>query len=70
MAKINMIHDKIGKTLTIHFSDPKEEYASELTDNEIIVMKNKSGKVIGLEILHFNYNPDEGVSLEILPKHA
>lgn len=70
MAKINIIHDKIGETLTIHFGDPREEYASELTDEEIIVMKNKSGKIIGLEILHFNFNPDEGVNLEVLPKLA
>jgi len=46
MAKINLTHDNIGKTLTIHFGDPKEEYASELTDDEIIIMKNKSGKII------------------------
>ncbi len=70
MAKINLIHDNIGKTLTIHFSDPREEYSSELTDDEIIVMKNKSGKVIGLEILHFNFNPDEGINLEVIPKLA
>lgn len=35
MAKINIIHDKIGETLTIHFGDPKEEYASELTDEGV-----------------------------------
>lgn len=66
MAKINLIHDNIGKTLTIHFSDPKEEYASELTDDEIIVMKNKEGKVIGLEILHFDYDPKEGINLKVI----
>ncbi len=70
MAKINLIHDNIGKTLTIHFGDPKEEYASELTDDEIIVMKNKSGKIIGLEILHFDYDPDDSINLKIVPNLA
>lgn len=70
MAKINLIHDNIGKTLTIHFSDAKEEFISELTDDEIIIMKNKDGKVIGLEILHFDYNPDEGISLKVVPHLA
>ena len=70
MAKINLIHDNIGKTLTIHFSDPKEEYASELTNDEIIVMKNKSGKIIGLEILHFDYDPDDSISLKVIPNLA
>ena len=70
MAKINLIHDNIGKTLTIHFGDPKTEYASELTDDDIIVMKDKSGKVIGLEILHFDSDPHEEVSLKVIPNLA
>ncbi|MFA6238826.1 MAG: DUF2283 domain-containing protein [Bacteriovorax sp.] len=70
MAKINLIHDNIGKTLTIHFGDPRTEYASELTDDDIIVMKDKSGKVIGLEILHFDNDPDEEISLKVIPNLA
>lgn len=70
MAKINLIHDYIGKTLTIHFNDPTTEYISELTDDEIIIMKDKSGKVIGLEILHFDSGPDDSVSLQVIPNIA
>jgi uncharacterized protein YuzE len=66
MAKINLIHDNIGKTLTIHFGDPKTEYSSELTNDEIIVMKDKDGKVIGVEILHFDQDPNEGINLQTI----
>ncbi len=66
MAKINLIHDIIGKTLTIHFGDPKTEYSSELTNDEIIVMKDKDGKVIGVEILHFDQDPNEGINLQTI----
>jgi hypothetical protein len=68
VAKINLIHDNIGKTLTIHFSDPREEYASELTDDEIIVMKDRAGKIIGLEILHFDFDPNDGINLKTIPE--
>lgn len=70
MAKINLIHDNIGKTLTIHFGDPTTEYASKLTDDDIIVMKDKSGKIIGLEILNYNNEPDEKISLKVIPNQA
>jgi len=70
MAKINIIHDNIGKTFTIHFSDAKEEYISELTNDEIIVMKNKAGKIIGLEILHFEYDPNDKITLNVIPDLA
>jgi len=70
MAKIYLIHDHIGKTLTIHLGDPKTEYASELTDDEIIIMKDKAGKIIGLEILHFDSEPDDNISLQVIPKLA
>jgi len=66
MAKLNLIHDNIGKTLTIHFGDPKTEYSSELTNDEIIVMKDKEGKVIGIEILHFDQDPNEGINLQTI----
>lgn len=68
MAKINLIHDHIGKTLTIHIGDPKTEYTSELTDDEILIMKDKDKKIIGIEILHFNSEPDDHVSMQIIPK--
>lgn len=53
MEQVKVIHDKEGNTLTVWFSNPKNEYVSEETAEEVILMKNKDGKVIGFEKLNF-----------------
>lgn len=35
------------------FADPSLEYSCEETENEIIIIKDKNGKVIGFEKLNF-----------------
>lgn len=59
MDKIRVIHDTVGGTLTIWLDDPSKEVVSEETEEEIILMKNVEGRVIGFEILH--YHPSEKV---------
>jgi uncharacterized protein YuzE len=41
--------------LTVWFGDPQTEYICEETGEEIILIKNQDGKVIGLERLNFSY---------------
>jgi uncharacterized protein YuzE len=53
MAQIKVYYDQIGNTLTVWFGDPQEEYVSEETGEEIILMKDKEGQVIGFEKLNF-----------------
>ena len=57
MERIRVIHDTVGHTLTIWLRDPKQEYVSTLTDDEVVVMKDKEGHVLGFEVLH--YRPTE-----------
>ena len=45
------------------FSDPEEEHICEETGEEIVLMKNKSGRVIGFEKL--NYSLSEAEKLHI-----
>ncbi|MEM9274185.1 MAG: DUF2283 domain-containing protein [Cyanobacteria bacterium P01_F01_bin.143] len=45
--------DRVGNTLVVWFGEPEEEYEVEETGNEIILMKNKDGQVIGFEKLNF-----------------
>lgn len=54
MDKVKVYYDKIGNTLTIWFTDPGKEYICEETGEEIILMKDKTGKVIGFEKLNFS----------------
>lgn len=65
MERIRVIHDQVGHTLTIWLGDPKQEYASTLTDDEMIVMKDREGRILGVEVLHYHpASPDTGLSVE------
>ncbi len=53
MDKIKIVFSRRSNILDIWFDDPKKEaYCSE-TGDEVILRKDKSGNVIGLEILNF-----------------
>lgn len=46
-------YDTIGNTLDVWFGEPqKETYCTEI-ENEIILKKDKEGKVIGFEKLNY-----------------
>ncbi len=53
MAQIKVYYDQVGNTLTVWFGNPEEEYVSEETGEEIVLMKDKDGRVIGFEKLNF-----------------
>ena len=53
MAEVKVFYDKVGNTLTVWFSDPGQEHVVEESGDEVILMKDKSGKVIGFEKLNF-----------------
>ena len=74
MAKINqknhietirVYYDTQGNTLNVWFDDPRKEYISEETGEEVILNKDRNGKVIGFEKL--NYLPRRFNSLKELP---
>lgn len=54
MDKIRVIHDVVGRTLTVWLDDPQKEYICEETTEEVILMKDKTGRVIGFELLHYH----------------
>ncbi len=60
MDKIKVIHDLAGQTLTVWFGDPAKESVCEETADEVVLMKDAGGKVIGFELL--NYRPAEGAA--------
>jgi hypothetical protein len=59
MAQVKVYFDKIGNTLTVWFDDPKKEYISEETGEEVILMKDREGRVIGFEKLNFTITETE-----------
>ncbi|MGF1570865.1 MAG: DUF2283 domain-containing protein [Nodosilinea sp.] len=61
MAKVNVFHDAVGNTLIVWFGEPSEEVEAEETGDEVILMKDKDGKVIGFEKLNFLPQADQSV---------
>ena len=53
MAEVKVLYDREGKTLTVWFTDAREEYVCEETGDEVVLMKDASGRVIGFEKLNF-----------------
>ncbi|PIW63344.1 MAG: DUF2283 domain-containing protein [Candidatus Omnitrophica bacterium CG12_big_fil_rev_8_21_14_0_65_50_5] len=63
MAKVKVFHDKSGNTLTVWFGEPKKEYVCEETAEEVILMKDKHGHVLGFEKLNFQAAQQEQLSV-------
>ncbi len=53
MAQVKVFYDETGNTLTVWFGDSQNEYICEETGDEVILMKDKTGSVIGFEKLNF-----------------
>lgn len=53
MKKVRFVYDREGNSLSVWFDDPKKEHVSEETGDEVILVKDKKGRVIGFEKLNF-----------------
>jgi hypothetical protein len=69
MEKIRIFYDKQGNTLNVWFDDPEKEYICEETSEEVILVKDKMGRVIGFERLNF-LAPEAQVGLDKLAVEA
>jgi hypothetical protein len=54
MAHVKVYFDQHGNTLTVWFGDPQTEHICEETRDEVILMKDRAGRVIGFEKLNFS----------------
>jgi len=48
-AELSVLYDREGRTLTVWFSDRHQEYVCEETGDEVVLMKDTAGRVIGFE---------------------
>ena len=61
MVEVKVYYDREGNTLTVWFGNPADEvlvsfqreFVAEETGEEIVLMKDRDGKVIGFEKLNF-----------------
>jgi hypothetical protein len=63
MEQVKVYYDRAGRTLTVWFGNPEEEWISEEADEEIVLMKNKQGLVIGFEKLDFKIPDSESLAV-------
>ncbi len=61
MEKIRLYYDSKGNTLNVWFDDPHKEHICEETGEEVILVKERRGKVIGFEKLNFLLHPKEAI---------
>ncbi len=57
MAEVKVYYDREGNTLTVWFGNPQDEYVCEETGDEVVLMKDNLGHVIGFEKLSFVVAP-------------
>ena len=66
MARVKVIHDPDKETLSVWFDDPEKEYVCEETGDEVLLVKDKDGRVIGFEKLNCDFEAVEGADIETL----
>jgi Protein of unknown function (DUF2283) len=53
MEKVRIYFDREGNTLNVWFDDPRKEHVCEETDDDVVLVKDRRGRVIGFERLNF-----------------
>ncbi len=59
MAEVKVFYDRVGNTLTVWFGNPQDEHICEETGDEVILIKDRAGRVIGFERLNFSVADSE-----------
>ena len=52
MDKVRVYFDRTGNTLTVWFDDPSKEVFCQEADDDVILIKDRRGRVIGFERLN------------------
>ena len=52
MDKVRIYYNREGNTLSVWFDDPKKEHVCEESDDDVILVKDRRGRVIGFERLN------------------
>ena len=53
MDKVRVYFDRTGNTLTVWFDDPSKEAVCEEIEDDVVLMKDRRGRVIGFERLNY-----------------
>jgi uncharacterized protein YuzE len=53
MEKVRVYYDRTGNSLTVWFDDPQQEHICEEIEDDVVLMKNADGRVIGFERMNY-----------------
>ncbi len=53
MDKVRVYFDRAGNSLTVWFDDPAKESVCEEVGDDVVLMKDRRGRVIGFERLNY-----------------
>jgi uncharacterized protein YuzE len=67
--KVRVCYDRHGNTLTVWFDDPKKESICEEVSDDVVLIKDRRGRVIGFERLNHltrqQISRGDGVPVEV-----
>ena len=64
--KIRVYFDREGNSLSVWFDYPKKEHVCEETDDDVVLVKDRRGRVIGFERLNY-LTPKQREQSETVP---
>jgi uncharacterized protein YuzE len=53
VEKLRVYYDKKGNTLSVWFDDPQKEFVCEESGDDVVLVKDRRGRVIGFERLNY-----------------
>jgi hypothetical protein len=53
MEKLRVFFDREGNTMSVWFDDPTREFVCEETDDDVVLVKDRKGRIIGFERLNY-----------------
>ncbi len=67
MDKVRVYYDRAGNTLTVWFDDPAKESICEEVGDDVVLMKDRRGRVIGCERLNYlsRKQQDQGAAVPV-----
>ena len=65
MDALKIYYDEEGKTLSVWFDDPRKEFLTEETEEDLSLIKDKDGRVIGFERLNYSLEKPDAVQVEL-----
>ncbi len=60
MNRLKVVYDSLGKTLTVYLDDPEREAICEETEDDLTLIWDDEGRIIGLERLNIELETTDG----------